>query len=599
MIFSFTACQKELTTENNTAVGTMIRDANNNCVSSVSGSYIKNIALSVSNYVDAQINISQLGSYSITTDTINGYYFKASGEATATGLNTVRLFANGTPLNVGTNNFTITFNGSFCNFSNTVNLGNSGGGSNAAVFTFSNNGTSCSAATQTQNFFTQTATNSNNSITIFANVTVAGTYNLTSNTINGISFTGNGNLTVGSNQAIILTASGTPTNAGIFSYNFTNATPQSSCGFDLTVLPSVSTVANFSFNCSSATYSGTYQVGTAMNANNTITMPITVTAGGTYAITGTANGVTFSKSGILPSTPSQQTITIFASGTPTATATPNTTFILSSNGTTCNVTIPFAAASGGTGDATFGYVCANSRILGTFQGGIPLTANDVIKIPVYVGTSGNYNITSNTINGITFSASGYIVSSFSEQFITLTATGQTPSNSIDQEYNFSITGTGSFQCSVRIPFTTSTAPLNFYKVKIDADNYFTNFNTNLQVLSVVVPGINVTSISGDFSTHYQPKVSISFNTANPILPGIYNQSNSSIPFSFNFKDFNGANYVASSGSSIGSNFIVEITSVTSSPNRIKGKFSGNTTKTSQDIGPPTRSFSFGEFSIPY
>jgi hypothetical protein len=597
MISILGGCQKEITPENSAATGTMVKDINNNCISSVSGSYIKNTALNASNYVDAQINISQLGLYSIATDTINGYYFKTSGEATSLGLNTVRLFANGTPLNIGINNFTINFNASFCSFSNNVTLGNTGG-STAAVFTFSNNGLSCSNATQTQNFFAQSITNSNNSITIFANVTVPGTYNLSSSSINGITFTGNGNLAVGSNQAIILVANGTPSNSGVFSYNFTNSTPQSSCGFDLTVQSVVAT-ANFNFNCASVTFSGIYQVGTAMNNNNIITMPVTVTAGGSYTITGTANGVTFSKSGVLPSTPSQQTITIFASGTPTATATPNTTFILTSNGATCNVTIPFTVAGGGTGNATFGYVCANSRILGTFQSGIPLTANDVIKIPVYVGTSGNYNFTSNTLNGITFSASGYIMASFDEQFITLTATGQTPLNSTDQQYNFNITGTGGTQCTARIPFTTSTAPLNFYKVKIDADNYFTYFNTNLQVSSFVFSGNNITSISGDFSTHYQPKVSISFTTPNPITPGIYNQATSSIPFSFNFRDFNGASYVASSGTNFGSNFIVEITSVTSSPNIIKGKFSGNTIKTSQDIGPPTRSFSSGEFSVPY
>ncbi len=344
----FTSCQKEFSAETGSAQGVLVKDAAGDCTASVNGAYKKDTLLTAANFVDVQINFTQLGVYIISTDTVNGYYFRASGVAAITGLNTVRLFGTGKPIATGTDNFIVSYAGSTCDFATTVTIGTGGGGTTTAVFTFANTGAACTGAVQTPNFYVGLPTTSiTNTITLFVNVTNAGTYTLTTTPANGLIFSGSGSLSVGNNQPIVLGASGPPTAAGIFPYTFSTTTPASSCGFDLTV-QTAPTPAAFTFNCAAVTFAGTYQVGTGMTTGNTMTVPITVTTGGGYAITTTVNGVTFANAGILPATPAAQTITLAATGTPTAAATPSTVFTLTGGGgASCPITIPFTTGGGG------------------------------------------------------------------------------------------------------------------------------------------------------------------------------------------------------------------------------------------------------------
>ena len=85
------ACQKEVSYEqgNSTAsVGSLSIDANGNCLGAVvSGTYFKDTAIKASNYVDVSVQVDTAGTYIISSDTVNGYYFKATGSFTATGVN--------------------------------------------------------------------------------------------------------------------------------------------------------------------------------------------------------------------------------------------------------------------------------------------------------------------------------------------------------------------------------------------------------------------------------------------------------------------------------------------------------------------------------
>lgn len=97
-----------------------LKGAPDNCLNAtVSGDYIKNVAVDSSNYVIVNADVTVPGIYSITTAQINGYSFAASGTFTSTGLQLVRLLATGTPLTEGTQQFTIT-GGSSCKFPVTV-----------------------------------------------------------------------------------------------------------------------------------------------------------------------------------------------------------------------------------------------------------------------------------------------------------------------------------------------------------------------------------------------------------------------------------------------------------------------------------------------
>src|SRR5262245_48283725 len=99
-------CQKEVSFElgNNPAEGSLQADASGDCLpKTVNGAYAVGIPLvATTNTVTIQVNVSKTGTYEIGTDTVNGYYFRATGNFTALGANSVTLRGNGTPFASGT-----------------------------------------------------------------------------------------------------------------------------------------------------------------------------------------------------------------------------------------------------------------------------------------------------------------------------------------------------------------------------------------------------------------------------------------------------------------------------------------------------------------
>jgi hypothetical protein len=91
---------------------------------------------------------------------------------------------------------------------------------------------------------------------------------------------------------------------------------------------------------SCGTVAGTYKVGTALAAANTITLSLTVVTAGAYNITTTANGMTFTGAGTFAGT-GTQSVTLTGSGTPTASGT--TAVLVQYGGTSCSVAITVAS----------------------------------------------------------------------------------------------------------------------------------------------------------------------------------------------------------------------------------------------------------------
>jgi hypothetical protein len=73
-----------------------------------------------SNTISVAVNVSTTGTYLVTTDTVNGFFFNATGRFTSPGTNTVKLRSNGTPFAAGVNNFRISFDSTFCDVQVTV-----------------------------------------------------------------------------------------------------------------------------------------------------------------------------------------------------------------------------------------------------------------------------------------------------------------------------------------------------------------------------------------------------------------------------------------------------------------------------------------------
>ena len=191
-----------------------------------------------------------------------------------------------------------------------------------AVYTLEGSPGICTPAFLSGIYIAGTAMTPVNTVVLSANVTVPGTYTITTSTANGIKFTGTGSFTSIGVQFVELVASGTPAVQGIFNYNEgTNG-----CSFPVIFADTgggaSGGTAVFTFNgspnCSPTTVNGIYAVGMALDAGNTVVITANVTTAGTYTIsTGSANGITFSGSGTL-SVGANQTITLTGSGIPAA-----------------------------------------------------------------------------------------------------------------------------------------------------------------------------------------------------------------------------------------------------------------------------------------
>lgn len=323
----FLACQKEVSFEqgaSTASVGSLSVDANGNCLGAVvSGVYFKDTAIKASNYVDVSVQVDTIGTYTISSDTINGYYFKATGSFTAAGAQSVRLIGGGKPLTTGTNIFTVTYNGTVCEFSVTVLSGTGA----SAVFTVN-----CTSPVINGIYKAGTVLTASNTVTLNVNVTTVGPWSVsTGPAVNGIIFNGSGTFATTGANTITLTGSGTPVAAATSSFPVTVGT--ATCNFSITVVPAGGN-ATFTIACTGAVPGGTYVVNTPLTATNTITLNVNVTVIGTWSVTTApaVNGIIFSGTGTFAAT-GANTIVLTGTGTPTAAGTH--TFTVTGGTATC------------------------------------------------------------------------------------------------------------------------------------------------------------------------------------------------------------------------------------------------------------------------
>jgi len=282
----------------------------------VNGSYVTGTPLTGSNTIEIDATVTSTGSYSLTTNTVNGYSFSASGTFASTGTQTVTLTGSGTPVAAQTDNFTITGNGGSggtCTFDVTVEN----------IYTIGSGG-SCSNTAVNGSYVTGTPLTGSNTIEIDATVTSTGSYSLTTNTVNGYSFSASGTFTSTGTQTVTLTGSGTPVAAQTDNFTITgNGGSGGTCTFDVTV-ENIYTIGSGG-SCSNTAVNGSYVTGTPLTGSNTIEIDATVTSTGSYSLTtNTVNGYSFSASGTFTST-GTQTVTLTGSGTPVAAQTDNFT----------------------------------------------------------------------------------------------------------------------------------------------------------------------------------------------------------------------------------------------------------------------------------
>ncbi len=208
----------------------------------VQGTYIAGTPIGGAHSVILNVNVTTIGTYSITTVASNGMTFSGTGTLGATGPATITLAAGGTPVAPGTTNIPVTAGSSSCSFDVVV--------TGPATFTIN-----CAGSSTNGTFEVGTPLDGTNTIDLNVNVGAPGAYDI-SGSINGMTFTGSGNFTATGVQTIQLTGSGTPTAAGDFQLPVTAGT--AACSVEITVDDATAqTAGTFSFTLNGTTYTGT------------------------------------------------------------------------------------------------------------------------------------------------------------------------------------------------------------------------------------------------------------------------------------------------------------------------------------------------------
>ncbi|RYY97397.1 MAG: hypothetical protein EOO11_10985 [Chitinophagaceae bacterium] len=79
------------------------------CIAQVAGGYKKDSALTSANTVSIQHTFASTGTFTVYTDTVNGYWFRKDVTVTTPGALTIVLDGSGTPAATGANNFVVRF----------------------------------------------------------------------------------------------------------------------------------------------------------------------------------------------------------------------------------------------------------------------------------------------------------------------------------------------------------------------------------------------------------------------------------------------------------------------------------------------------------
>ena len=334
-------CQKELSFEgsNTPAKGSLQADVTGDCLpKTVNGTYVVGTTLVAAiNTITVQINVTKTGTFVVYTDTLNGFYFRATGTFTTLGATNVTLRSNGTPISVGsgTTNFVVNFDTTFCDIQVTVLPAGSG----PAVYNLAGTPGACTGGQVFGTYALGVPLNAGDSVRLSVNVVSIGTWNITTTpAVGGMVFAGSGTFTATGNQNIILV--GTP--ASVPTINGANTIPVSTGTSNCSFIVTVTSPATGTVDCSSATFTGTFTAGVAMTASNTVTISVTVLTTGPYSITtDTINNVWFNASGNFP-TATTTPVILIGHGTPASSG--PFIFKVKFGTSTCTFTCNFSAA---------------------------------------------------------------------------------------------------------------------------------------------------------------------------------------------------------------------------------------------------------------
>lgn len=311
---------------------------------------------------------------------------------------------------------------------------------------------------------------------------------------------------------------------------------KNACGTPLTDSVAVFTLQSTGSNCASAAVQGTYTVGVDLSTSNTVSLLANVTKKGQYSVsTGVVNGMSFSGSGVFPST-GLQTIVLTGSGKPLVNQTDS--IPITAGSTNCKFGV---TATSGTGFTNAIYsaapsLCDSATVQGTYRVGTPLNPTNKIGIKVNVATPGDYAITTSTVNGMTFFGVGSFTST-GIQNVMLTGNGLPTTNGI----NRIPIAIKNVNCNLAVRVDTTTVnvpiPLNSWAFTEGANKYAGPITVS-SISGDVVSGKSLQLVGNTLATTdttFQMYIQLPTLSTVPVV-GLYTTDPST--FSSNTTDFN-------------------------------------------------------------
>lgn len=214
----------------------------------VLGQYFVNKELNSNNYLLIKnVDVTKIGAYVVTVNSTvgNGYSFTGSGEFITTGLQSIKLYAQGTPGTSQTDVFEVISSSKTQN----VDCNNVQVVVNSQISTFN---IDCGTAT-VNGVFTKGSTIINNTISIKVTAQTTGSYHVYTENINGISFSKTGTFSTTGPQVITLNGSGTLNSPSSFNIEIlTNSNITSKCSVNI---PVIYTSMTYGIIGSNSTYS--------------------------------------------------------------------------------------------------------------------------------------------------------------------------------------------------------------------------------------------------------------------------------------------------------------------------------------------------------
>jgi hypothetical protein len=426
-----------------------------------------------------------------------------------------------------------------------------------------------------------------NTITLTVNVAATGTYNVHTNSNNGVYFLGGGTFTTTGPQTITLAGHGTATNTGNFTFVLATF---NTCSFPLTFgsgsgggPAAVYTYAGGTGNCTGANVNGVYASLVTLNSSNYVDLTVNVTTAGSYNITTTGtNGISFAGSGTFTAAGNGQVVRLFGNGTPLAQGSYD--YTPTNNGCKFSVTVAPPPPP-----AMFTYTnCGSVVPQGTYTAGIALNSSNTIVLTVNVTTAGAYSVSTDLQNGVTFRGSG-LFSATGPNSITLTST-DTPLSGATFPY---IIAGG---CAFNVTYTSAPPPpTEFIKFSVDGGPITTfainpsGFDDNSSAPFNISVDADLTSGGDNFS------ISVT-DENNPVVTAFDYSNRNLLAFPTKYCEIV---YTTGSGNPYGSSiinnsFTVRLTSLNATT--VTGIFSG---KVYADFGTGTgfKTISTGTFSI--